>query len=90
MLVFYRTPDCPRCGDIEDALEQLAMAHRVVEVHSQEELPHAVAEKHKLPVLLDGDKMISGSDRIIDHLEQQEAFRDMWYKFGSDACYCEE
>ena len=44
MLTLYRTPGCPRCNDIQNALEELAIAHRVVEVHTCNELMESFKE----------------------------------------------
>jgi hypothetical protein len=34
--------------------------------------------------------MIQGSDAIIKHLEELEKFKELWDKFQSYACYCDE
>jgi hypothetical protein len=50
MIKFYRMRKCTGCAAIQDALEELCIAH----------------------------------------LEELEQFKELWYKFQSDACYCDE
>jgi len=89
MLTLYRTPDCPRCAGIQDTLEDLAIAHEVIEVDSVDEVPEHL-EQDSLPVLRDGDEVFQGSKAVADHLEEMKDFKEQWYKFQSDACYCDE
>jgi hypothetical protein len=42
------------------------------------------------PLLIDEGKIIQGSKNIINHLNELEEFKNQWYKFQSDVCYCEE
>ena len=89
MIVLYRTPDCPRCASIQDALEELAIAHEVV-VGTRAELAEVLPSGAKLPTLIDGDEVFSGAEAVIEHLEELERFTELWYKYQSDACYCGE
>jgi glutathione S-transferase len=90
MIKLYRRADCPRCSDIEDALEQLGVAFRVFKVAPGEPLPAGLPEGGRMPVLVDGEEVFQGSSSILDHLEETAAFKALWYKYQSDACYCEE
>ena len=89
MLVLYKTPGCPRCSQVRQALEDLVVAHRVIDVESREDLPEELRDG-RLPILLDGEEVFQGSPAIIKHLEELEDFKAIWYKFQSDACYCDE
>jgi len=89
MITLYRTPDCPRCAGIQDTLEDLAIAQKVIEVDSVDEVPEKL-EHGRLPVLRDGDEVFEGSKAVADHLEEMKEFKRQWYKFQSDACYCDE
>jgi len=31
-----------------------------------------------------------GSEAAIEHIEELRRFKEDWYRFQSDACYCEE
>lgn len=90
MITFYRSPDCPRCGHIQEALEKMAIAHNVIEVNSINDLPSDLDGVKALPVLIDGEERIEGADDILKHLEKLEAFRKEWYRFQSDACFCDK
>jgi hypothetical protein len=39
---------------------------------------------------MDDKEIIQGKDKILAHLEDLEGFKEQWYKFQSDACYCVE
>ncbi|MFW6119146.1 MAG: glutathione S-transferase N-terminal domain-containing protein [Planctomycetota bacterium] len=89
MITLYRTPGCPRCSDIQSALAELAITHEVVELDSADDLPAGV-EADALPVLVDDGTTAQGPTAIMERLGELEGFRDEWYKFQSDACYCDE
>jgi glutaredoxin len=88
MITLYRTEDCPRCSAIQEVLEALTLAHKVVVVEDSEdpEVPHAA----RLPVLDDEGHLIVGRDAILDHLDKLAGFKAEWEKFQTDACYCDE
>jgi len=90
MIRLYCRADCPRCNDIVDVLQQLAVAFDVVEVAPGEVLPAELPEGAQLPMLADAEEAYQGSGTILDHLEQMKDFKALWYKYQSDACYCEE
>lgn len=82
MIHLFRTQDCPRCARIQDALEAMAVAHQVTVCD-----PDADRE---LPRLEDDGETVVGADAILQHLDKLEAFKEQWYKFQSDACYCSD
>jgi hypothetical protein len=41
-------------------------------------------------VLVNGGNTFQGHKGIIAHLQELDGFMDLWYKFQSDACYCDE
>ncbi len=89
MLTLYRKPNCPRCASIQEALEQLAIKHKVVEVSDAAELPGELTEG-RLPALVDEDGTFQGAGAIADHLQELDEFKKLWYKYQSDACYCDD
>ena len=89
MIVFYRKAECEGCEAIQETLENLTLAHRVV-VTEGEELPDDVPEDASMPVLVDDGKVYAGREKVLEHLNELESFKDLWYKFQSDACYCED
>lgn len=90
MIQFFRRHDCPGCRDIEDALKELFIAHEVTVIKAQSDLPTSVSADTKLPFLKDEDKLIQGHKNIVNYLSELEEFKKQWYKFQSDACYCDE
>ena len=90
MITLYQTPGCPGCGAILEALVEMVIAHEVVEVDSVADLPPGLEGAGELPVLVDGGQVVSGVQAVLDHLHELEGFRALWYKFQSDACYCDE
>jgi glutaredoxin len=90
MMKLFRTADCPGCRAIEEILEELCIAHEVVSISQDTNSREIPPEGTSPPVLVDGEEIVQGSGNIISHLEKLEEFRKMWYKFQSDACYCDE
>jgi len=90
MFIFYRTPDCPGCNHIQEVLERLVIAHKVITVNSVEEIRDKIPSVTKLPALVDEEKVVQGSDPIVARLEETEKFKGLWDKFQSDACSCDE
>jgi len=89
MITFFRTSDCPGCNAVQDALEDLGIAHKVVLVPQEgapeESMPHGI----RPPVLADDEKIIQGIKNIIAYLEEMKEFKELWYKYQSDVCYCD-
>lgn len=90
MLTLYVVPDCTSCATLRDALDDLAVSHETIEVSNPSELPASLGHDHTLPLLVDKDDLIEGTRAVLDYLETFEEFREQWYKFQSDACYCDE
>jgi glutathione S-transferase len=90
MITLYRRPGCPGCGAVGEALVEMVVSHEVVEVESVADLPPELRGAGELPVLVDGAEVVSGTAAVLEHLHELEGFRALWYKFQSDACYCDE
>ncbi|MBD3425879.1 MAG: hypothetical protein GF409_01455 [Candidatus Omnitrophica bacterium] len=90
MIYFYRTRDCKWCQAVQDALEEMVLAHKVITLEKGEKLPESLPEGSKPPVLVDEKQVVKGSDNIRKHLEKLEKFKALWEKFQTDACYCDE
>ena len=90
MITFFRTSDCPGCEAIEEVLEDLCIAHKVVLVPQSGVPDESMPDEAKPPILVDDDKVIRGNKNIIAYLEELKGFKELWYKFQSDACYCDE
>ena len=86
MLKFYRTRDCPTCGRLED----LNIVNRVIVVGDNREGAEELPEGTRLPALVDERQVIEGAEAIVKHLEELGEFKELWCKFQSDSCYCDE
>jgi hypothetical protein len=89
MITFFRTSDCPECGEIQDTLEELCLAHKVISLNGDDDVSGLPQGTHP-PVLVDGDEVIQGREAIVAHLAWLEGFKAVWEKFQTDACYCDE
>ncbi|MFW6456738.1 MAG: glutathione S-transferase N-terminal domain-containing protein [Planctomycetota bacterium] len=89
MLTLYRKKDCPRCSRIQETLEDLSVSHRVTTVTEPADIPDRLAAK-RLPLLVHDDKIFEGASSVSNHLQEIEEFKRKWYKFQSDACYCDD
>ena len=90
MFTFYRTPQCPGCNHIQEVLERLVIAHKVITVNSVEEIRDKIPSVTTLPALVDEEKVVQGSNPIVARLKEIEKFKELWDKFLSDACSCDE
>ncbi len=90
MITFYRTRNCKACANIQDVLEDMCISHKTIVLASASELPDELDAGGPPPVLVDEHEVVQGRDNILAHLEKLEEFMELWYKFQSDACYCDE
>ncbi|MBT8211996.1 MAG: hypothetical protein KJN71_02495 [Acidimicrobiia bacterium] len=84
MIELLRVDDCPACDETAGRLADLVIAHTVRSV-SANELPPGTAA----PVILDGDKTISGSE-LSAYLAGLGKLMADWDRFQSDACYLDD
>jgi hypothetical protein len=71
-------------------LEDLAIKSKIVELESERSLPEELPEDTDLPVMRDDEELYEGAEAIADRLDELKVFKEWWYKFQSDACYCDE
>ena len=90
MVTLYCKAGCPRCRSLEEALRHLAVQCCVVSFTPADPRPDELPEGMHLPVLRDGDELFQGAEEILAHLDELTDFKEWWYKFQSDACYCDE
>ena len=90
MIEFYRpADDCSNCTDIEAALEEMVIAHKIITVNHVQKA-EALPPGTPLPALKDNDKFITGHNAITAHIKELEKFVETWRKFQSDACYIDD
>jgi glutathione S-transferase len=90
MTILYCRASCPRCTSVREALEELAIECRIVQVAPGAPMPEGLPAGARLPVLIDEGEAYLGSGAVLDHLEELRLFKEDWYRFQSDACYCDE
>ena len=91
MITLYRADQCDACDEVQQALRELVVAHKVVDVEN--ERPAAVAAilaDKELPVIADGDKIVSGEPALHDYLAELTNEMDQWRKYQTDACYIDD
>lgn len=89
MIEFYRPVECQTCGEFEDALKEMVIAHRVVTVKAKQ-LPDSLPAETHLPAIKDDEKIIMGEAEIKVYLEELKKVVADWRKFQGDACYIDE
>ncbi len=89
MIKLYRPSDCPSCADIETALQELVVAHKVIVVEAGQPLPELRSDV-ALPALKDNGRTISGASAIAAYLKELEKFVAAWQRFQSDSCYLDD
>ncbi len=86
MIVFYKHKNCRGCDSLEDAFRELCIAYKAVVEPAEKELPAGM----KLPVVVDEGRVVAGSQAILAYLEEMTGYAELWRKFQSDVCYCDE
>ena len=84
----YRHKECCECGAIQETLDELVMPYETL--YPKDATRQVPGEDGRLPVLVDEGRRFVVRDPILRHLEELRQFREQWYKYQSDACYCEE
>lgn len=90
MIILYITKHCSGCAGIDETLKELCIAHKTVVLGPDDQLPAQFSSAKKPPVLVDGEEVIQGSEKIVQHLQELAEFKALWDKYQSDACYCGE
>ena len=89
MLQFYRTANCAGCAEIEAALQEMVIAHKIITVTS-EKPPESLPANTSLPAIRDNGQIISGPEAIATYLKELAKFVADWRRFQSDACYLDD
>lgn len=84
MIILYRRKDSKAADEVQETLEDLVLAHRVVDV--DEEQPEDVPTDRPLPMLMEGDDAYSGEQiaALLDEIGIELTYER---KFSADACY---
>lgn len=87
MVTLYRRPENPQSDDIQNALDEMAIAYETNIVENTRALPDDVPS---LPALRDDEEVITGEDALDNHLDTLRELMQDWNRFQSDACYIED
>jgi hypothetical protein len=87
-MTLYITEDCRTCLMIRELIENTAIAHATVVVPEQERSGR-LPEGTELPVLVDDEKVVQGSDDVLAYIDHLRAFKEDWLKYQSDVCYAD-
>ena len=89
MIELYRSADCQECADIEAALKDMVLAHRIIIV-AEGQQPDALPAATSLPAIKDEGQIFTGRTEINAHLKELEQLAFEWRKYQSDSCYTNE
>ncbi len=89
MIELYRPIDCPTCADLEAALQELVVAHRVIVVEVGQ-IPVELGPDISLPALKENGQIIYGPEAIAAYMRDLERFVINWRRFQSDSCYIDD
>jgi hypothetical protein len=84
MITLYRRSRSKEADEVKETLEELVLAHRVVEVDGNR--PEALPEDGRLPVLVEGGDAYSGDEiaSVLDELRRELGYER---QFSADACF---
>lgn len=86
MLKFYRQTSNQFTNWVEDKLEEMVVAHKLVEVDGDTSLPEEVTQD-ELPILSDGHESWRSEDEIREFLKQLHQDLLLSQELQSDACH---
>ena len=87
MIELYRTAHCPACDEVEAALVELVVAHKVIVVEAgQTDLP----PNTPLPAIKEKARLISEPEALSAYLKELTRFVTDWRRFQGDFCYVDE
>lgn len=85
MLKFYKNTSTPFTKQIEQKLEEMVVAHKVISVKSSTELPSDM-DPHQLPMLTDGHQSWHSEPDIEDFLKSLHQELTLGRQMQSDSC----
>ncbi|MFN8453776.1 MAG: hypothetical protein U0401_03745 [Anaerolineae bacterium] len=89
MIELYRPVDCPACADIETALREMVVAHRIIMVEANQ-TPVEFGPNIPLPALKENGQLVYGAEAIAAYMRELERFVVNWRRFQSDSCYIDD
>jgi hypothetical protein len=87
MITLYRRPDDPWADEIQEAPDEMVIAHETKTIDEGATPPEDVPQ---LPALRDEGEVVTGKAALRDHLDDLRDLMADWDRFQSDACYIED
>lgn len=75
-LILYNLGSCPECRSIREKLSELGLTYVCVNVNPVKEKRQqvfATSGQYSVPVLVDGDKVMTSTDNILEYLVETYA-----------------
>lgn len=85
MLQLYRSEGSPLADRIEEELQDMVAAYRVVFLGAPSD-----AQLESVPAFRDGDRVICGKKNLEQHLKVLRKRIEAWSRFQSDTCYIDD
>lgn len=84
MMTLYRRKACRAADEVQERLEELVLAHRVVEVDGDR--PDEVSPDRPLPVLVESGEAYSGGEiaAVLDEIQTELTYER---QVSADACF---
>ncbi|HET6568993.1 MAG TPA: hypothetical protein VFG50_13595 [Rhodothermales bacterium] len=87
MITLYRPLHSRTAEELEDKLEELALARRIVVVNGQSAEEAGVPAGTSLPAIEEGGRFYGGEEEALAYVEDLEREVRQGRQFQSDACY---
>ena len=89
MIELYRPIYCPDCIKIEETLQELVVAHKIITLEPGQFATESTPDT-PLPAIKDEGQIITGQAAIGAYLVELEKVVTDWRRFQSDACYIDD
>lgn len=89
MPTLYRPPESALADEVQSALADMVIAHDVVTVSTDNDVPGDLS-RSDVPVLEDDGDLFIDPDAIRERLDTLQTLMADWDRFGSDACYIDD
>lgn len=86
MIKLYIKNDCNECDIVKEKLENMVVAHNVINVDEINSKPSF----NSYPVIVDDGKAYNSMKDIDRYIEELQKTYNLWNKYQSDVCYIDE
>jgi len=87
MIYLYRPCDSQLADEVQENLETICIAHTVMTVEDDSDLPTSASfSRGDLPVLVDDGEVVSNPEALRDRVDKLRILMREWRRFQSDVC----